>query len=298
VKTLRLAAVLLPLLLVQLLSAAVPANASPAPATQLLRDELGRDVAVPDDPRRLVCLSPSVTDTVYSLGAGSLVVGVTDYTQYPPEAKGKPSVGGIINPSLEKIVALRPDLILAISDLNSLDLIRSIERLGIPVFVIRPHGMAGVYLSIASIGKAIHREQQAAALVFHLREREFAVHQRAADKRAPGVFYLIWPDPILTAGRGAFITELIEIAGGRSITADLPSEWPRIGFETLVVRQPEFLVLLKGSQVTRESLEKLAGWKRLDAVKNGKILYLDDRINLPSPAVFDALEDLARQLHP
>jgi ABC-type Fe3+-hydroxamate transport system substrate-binding protein len=296
VNTLRRVALVLLLLLLHPLRGAVQSGGTPA--KQLVRDELGRDVALPEDPRRLICLSPSVTDTVYALGAGSLVAGVTDYTQYPPEAKGKPSVGGIINPSLEKIVALKPDLVLAISDLNSLDLIRTIERLGIPVFVIRPHGMAGVYLSITSIGKAIHREHEAAALVARLRERELAVHQRAAGKRTPGVFYLIWPDPILTAGRGAFITELIQIAGGRSITSDLPSEWPRIGFETLVLRQPEFVVLLKGSQVNRENLEKRAGWKRLDAVRNGKIVYLDDRINLPSPAVFDALEDLAKQLHP
>jgi ABC-type Fe3+-hydroxamate transport system substrate-binding protein len=265
---------------------------------RVVRDELGRNVAVPDNPQRLICLAPSVTDTVYALGAGSLVVGITDYTVYPPQAREKPSVGGIINPSLEKIISLKPDLILAIGDLNSFDLVRTIERLGFPVFVIHPHGMPGVYHSIENIGRAIHRDPQASVLVARLHDRERAVRERVAGKKTPAILFLVWPDPILTAGRGAFITELIEIAGGKSITADLPNEWPRISFEAIVARQPEYLLLARGSHVTLENLGGLAGWKRLDAVRDGKILYADDRINYPSPVVFDALEELARQLHP
>lgn len=268
-----------------------------AASGRVLRDELGRNVTVPDNPQRLICLAPSVTDTVYALGAGSLVVGVTDYTLYPSQAREKPSVGGIINPSLEKVLSLKPDLLLAIGDLNSIDLVRTIERLGLPVFVIHPQGMAGVYRAIENIGRAIHREPQAAVLIARLHERERAVRERVAGKKMPAILFLVWPDPILTAGRGAFITELIEIAGGKSITADLPNEWPRVGFEVIVARQPEYLLLVRGS-VTLENLGALTGWKRLDAVRDGKILYADDRINYPSPIVFDALEDLAKQLHP
>src|SRR5258708_36136957 len=103
-----------------------------------VRDELGREMNVPDHPHRLICLAPSITDTIYALGAGAEIAGITDYTKYPPEAKQKPSVGGVVNPSLERIVSLKPDLVLAIGDLNSLDLVRSIERFGFAVFVIHP----------------------------------------------------------------------------------------------------------------------------------------------------------------
>jgi len=269
-----------------------------ASARRGVRDELGRDITVPDHPHRLICLAPSITDTVYALGRGDDIVGITDYTKYPPEAKQKPSVGGVINPSLETLVSMKPDLVLAIGDLNSSDLVRSIERLGIPVFIIYPHGVEGIYRSIGSIGKAINQEEQASALIARLRAREQAVRQRVAGKKAPTVLFVLWTDPIMTAGRGAFITELIDIAGGKSVSDDLPNEWPRLSFETIVARQPENLLLTRGSTMSFELLQRQASWQRLKAVQEGKIFYVDDRIDFPSPVAFDALEDLAKQFHP
>ncbi len=269
-----------------------------ASASRVVRDEIGRDVALPDHPHRLVCLAPSITDTVYALGRGDDIVGITDYTKYPPEARQKPSVGGVINPSLEKLVSMKPDLVLAIGELNSSDLIRSIERLEVPVFVIDPHGVKGIYRSIESIGRAIDQTAQASALVARLQARERAVRQRVAGKKAPTVLFVLWTDPIITAGHGAFITELIDIAGGKSVSDDLPSEWPRVSFETILARQPEYLLLVRGSFVSMETLQQQAAWQRLTAVHAGKVFYADDRIDFPSPLAFDALEDLAKQFHP
>lgn len=270
----------------------------PAFAGRVLQDELQRTVTVPDHAHRLICLAPSITDVVYALGRGSDVVGITDFTQYPVEAKEKPSIGGVINPSLEKLVELKPDLVLAIAELNSSDLVRSIERLKIPVFVVHPQGVAGIHRSITSIGQAIDQQAEANALVARLREKEQKVRARVAGKKEPVVFLLIWADPIITAGRGAFITELIRMAGGVSVTEDLQSEWTRVSFETLVQRQPEYLLLVRGSPVTLESLRNTAGWNQLEAVRKGKVFYADDRINLPGPVAFEAMEDLARQFHP
>ena len=267
-------------------------------ASRILHDELGREVTVPDHPHRLVCLAPNITDTLYALGSGSDIVGITDYTKYPPEAAQKPSVGGVVNPSLEKLASLRPDLVLAIGDLNSFDVIRSIEQMGFPVFVIHPHGIEGIYRSIECIGEAINQPQKAASLIAKLRARESSVRERVAGKKPPSVFFLLWPDPLMTAGHGAFITELIEIAGGTSVTRDMPNEWPRVSLETLISRQPEYLLLVKDSAVTVEALQRQAGWRSLEAVVKGRILYVDDRIQVPSPLAFDALEELAKQLHP
>jgi len=271
---------------------------SGAAAGRTVRDEFGRDMKVPDHPRRLICLAPSITDTVYALGAGAEIAGITDYTKYPPEAKQKPSVGGVINPSLERIVGLKPDLVLAIGDLNSLDLVSSIERLGFTVFVVHPRGVEGIYHSIESIGRAINQDDKASALVARLRLRERVVRERVAGKDRPTVFFLVWPDPIMTAGRGAFITELIEIAGGRSISDDLPREWPQMSPEAVLSRQPEYLVLSRESNVDLTRLRRQSWWKKLRAAQDGKVIYADDRINYPSPIAFDALEDLAKQLHP
>src|SRR5256885_6236340 len=121
-------------------------------AGRTVHDEFGRAVTIPDHPHRLVCLAPSITDTVYALGRGDDIVGITDYTEYPPEARQKPSVGGVINPSLEKLVSLKPDLVLAVGDLNNHDLTRAIEHLGFPVFVVHPVGLHDIYRSIANIG--------------------------------------------------------------------------------------------------------------------------------------------------
>ena len=273
------------------------ANTSAA-ATRILHDELGREVRVPDHPHRLVCLAPSITETVYELGFGANIVGITDYTRYPPEAAAKPSVGGVINPSLEKLASLQPDLVLAIGDLNSSDLVHSIEELGIPVFAIDPHGVEGIYRSILSIGKAINQTKRAAALVAELRARGEAVRKRVAGLRRPSVFFLLWADPIITAGHGAFITQLIEMAGGDSITKNLPGEWPRLNLETLVSMQPEYVLVVRDSGVNVKLLKEQPGWQSLQAIAKGRVLLLDDRINFPSPVALDALQDLAKQLHP
>lgn len=267
-------------------------------ASRILEDEAGRKVTVPDHPHRLVCLAPSITDTVYTLGRGDSIVGITNYTKYPKEAREKPSIGGVIDPSLEKLVSLKPDLVLAIGDLNSVDLIRAIERFGFPVFVVNPHGLQDIYRSIANIGKAIDAEREASTLVGKLQAREAAVRQRVAGKPEPRVFFLLWPDPLMTAGRGAFITELIELAGGKSVTADLPNEWPRLSFESVLAKHPEYLLLVRGSGVDFENLRSQGNWARLEAVRDRKVFYADDRIQFPSPMAFDALEDLANQFHP
>lgn len=264
-------------------------------AGRTVRDELGRDVNLPDHPHRIICLAPSITDMVFAIGRGEDVVGISDYTRYPPEAKKKPSVGAVIDPSLEKLVSLRPDLVLAIGDLNSADTIRAIEKLGLPVFVLHPHGLHDIYRSLESLGKAMDAEPQASALIARLQSREAAVRRQVSGKDRPTIFFLLWPDPIMTAGRGAFITELIEAAGGISVTADLPTEWPRLSLESVLARQPQYLLLVEGSNVTLETLRRQGNWTRLDAVRNGNVFYSDGRIEMPSPVAFDALESLAAQ---
>lgn len=267
-------------------------------ASRVVRDELDREVRVPDHPHRLICLAPSITDTVFRLGRGGDVAGITDYTRYPAEAARKPSVGGIINPSLEKIVSLQADLVLAVDGLNSMELVQSIEHLGIPVFLVHPLGLEGIYRSIESIGRAIDQTTQAEALVKSLRRREQAVRNRVAGKGTPTVFYVMWRDPIMTAGREAFITSLIEIAGAQSISRDLPTEWTRISLEVVIARQPQYLLLVRGSQTTLETLRQQANWQKLDAVRNSRVFYVDDRINYSGPIALDALEELAKEFHP
>jgi iron complex transport system substrate-binding protein len=144
----------------------------------------------------------------------------------------------------------------------------------------------------------LNRQGDAASLVVQLRSRVDAVKARVADKPKVRVFMAIWYDPVTTIGKRAFISELIEAAGGRSVTDDIAQEWPEVSLETLVNRQPDALLFLKGSPIAVEELKTRPGWEHLRAVREGRVYYTDDRIQYPSPVAFDALEDLAKQFHP
>ena len=271
--------------------------AIPALAARNLIDELGRAVTLPDHPHRLVCLAPNVVDDVYSLGAGADVIAVSDYTQYPPQARSKPSIGLPLNPSMETIVSLHPDLVLGSGDSRSSETLTSLGRLGIPVFMVSPHGIEGIYKSILSLGRALGRENSATPSSPPCAS---ASPPSASASRPPPVNLLmpIWYDPIMTIGKYAYITDLIAIAGGRSVTADIPQEWPQVSLEAVIARAPEALLLVRGSGMSLESIQNRPGWQALPALRNHRIYYVGPQIELPSPVAFDALEELARQLHP
>ena len=272
--------------------------AVPCFASRTVKDELGRSVELPDHPHRVVCLVPSVVDIVYALGAGEDVVAISDFTKYPKEALQKPSIGLPLNPSIEAIIALHPDLVLGSGDMNTLESAGHLQRLSIPVFMVDPHGIEGIYGSILSLGGALNRETDAHTLVARLRTRVDAVKARVAGQPKVRVFMAIWYDPVMTIGKRAFISELIEAAGGRSVTDDIAQEWPEVSLETIVSRQPDALLLMRGSNITPEELKARPGWEHLSAVQLGRVFYTDGRIQYPSPIAFDVLEDLAKQFHP
>src|SRR5277367_5070377 len=145
--------------------------AVPCFASRTLIDEMGRKVVVPDHPHRVICLMPSVTDTVFALGAGDDVVGISDYTNYPAAAVTKPSVGDLIKPSIETILSLHPDLVIGYQPKGPLEVTDQLERIGIPIFLVSPHGIAGIMHSVETIGEALNRTSQADALIHSLRQR-------------------------------------------------------------------------------------------------------------------------------
>jgi ABC-type Fe3+-hydroxamate transport system substrate-binding protein len=271
--------------------------ALPCFASRTVKDELGRTVEVPDHPHRVICLIPSVVDIVYSLGGGAEVVAVSDFTTFPKEALQKPSVGPPLSPSAKTIVDLHPDLVLGSADVNVSGFADQLKQLGIPAFMVDPHGIEGIYTSILSIGKALNRETDANALVARLRARVDAVKARVADKPRVRVFMAIWYDPVMTMGKGAFTGELIAAAGGRSVTEDMEPEWLKVNLETIVSRQPDAIVIERG-EITLDELKKRPGWEHLKAVQEGHVYYTDHRIQTPSPAAIDGMEDLAKQFHP
>jgi iron complex transport system substrate-binding protein len=271
---------------------------APCYAARTVTDQAGRTVSVPEHPHRIVALVPNITDDVYSLGAGDDVVGISDFTEYPAEARSKPVVGTITDPSIEAIVALHPDLILGTPYANNQNALDALQRLGIPVFLIDPHGVAGILRSLLVLGNALNRQAEAAALVARLNQRIEAVQKRVQGKPVIRVFMPVSYDPVFTIGKGSYITEIVALAGGRSITDDLKQEWPEISLEAVIARAPEALLMLRGGSTTLASLERRPGWKLLPAVRNRRVYYVDKRIDFPSPVAIDALEDLAKEFHP
>jgi ABC-type Fe3+-hydroxamate transport system substrate-binding protein len=269
-----------------------------AHASRTLQDETGRKVTLPDHPHRVICLVPSVTDTVFALGSGDEVVAVSDYTIYPPAALKKPSVGSLVKPSIETILSFHPDLVLGTEIPGSAETAAQLAAVGIPVYLVDPRGIAGILHSVESVGQALNREPQAAALSASLSKRVEAVRARTAGKPAPRVLLPVWYDPIITIGKHAFITEIIEAAGARSVTDDLIPDWPQISLEAVITRAPDALLLIRGGKIDIGMLQNRPGWSSLAAIQKGNVYYVDNGIQDPSPVAIDALEEMARQFHP
>lgn len=261
------------------------------------RDQSGRAVAIPDHVHRVVSLAPSLTDTVYALGAASELAGITNYTDYPPQAAHeKPSVGAVVGPSLERIVALHPDLVLALPEFNGAETIAGLERLNVPVLCFETGNVAGIYRTVADVGRALGRRPEATRLIAELQAREKKVRDESAGQKRPSVLLVLSIDPLITAGKNAFITEMITVAGARSVTEDLPQDWLQMNVEAILPRDPDYILLMNNGPVTLNDLQQHAGWNSLAAVRRGRVMMLDARIQVPAPVAFDGLEVLARQI--
>jgi ABC-type Fe3+-hydroxamate transport system substrate-binding protein len=281
-----------------LIVSALIVAAVPCFAVRTVTDEVGRVVVLPDHPHRIICLVPSITDAVFAIGAGEDVVAVSDYVKYPQEATKKPSVGSISNPSIETILSFHPDLVLGMPHQNQPAILAQLQRFGIPLYVVDPHGIAGIISSVESLGRATAHETQAIVLSRQMQQRVAAVRASVRTLPIVEIFMPVSYDPVITIGKGSFISEIIEAAGGHSITSDISQEWPHISMEAVIARAPTALLMMRGGTITLDSLQRRPGWDALPAVKNRRVYYVDRRINFPSPVAIDALEDLAKQLHP
>lgn len=269
-------------------------------SSRTVTDQTGRRVNVPDNPQRLISLAPSITETLYALGLGDRIVGDTEYCDYPPEARLKPHVGALLNPSLEKIVTLKPDLVLGIAEANRRETADQLERLSIPLYGLTAHSVDETLHSIEDLGGVLGQGDRARALVESLRNRVEAVKRRANGQPRPKVLFVVWYRPLITAGPHTFIDDVIRTAGGVSIADDLPGEWPRMSLEDALDRDPDVIFFSKSESFSPplEELRKLPGWKDFRAVKNNRLYFVSDTIVRPSPRLIDALEEVARLLHP
>ena len=268
-----------------------------------VRDMLGREVTLPASPARIVSLVPSVTEIVFSLGAQDRLVGRTDFCDYPPAVRGTPSVGGMVNPDLEALVALEPDLVVATDEGNREETVQQLARLGIPTYLVRANRIAETVDLIERVGELTGRRSAVATLTGEMLRRVEAVRRAVAPYPRPRVLYVLWPEPLIVPGRRSILTELIEVAGGTSITARDGDAYPRFSLEAAVARAPEVIILADhstgSSTAGRPAPEK---WQRLasvPAIRAGRLHSADLSIlHRYGPRVPDGLERLARIIHP
>jgi len=264
-----------------------------------LNDEANREVRVYGKIERVITLAPNLTEIIYAIGAGDLLVGNTTYCDYPEQAKSVQKVGDTLQPNIERILALRPNLIFISTSSQLEAFARQLSEHGIPVYVSDPHDLEGVIYSIENIAKLLHREEQASELVGKLRGRITAVEAVVKNRKPVRVFYQLSAEPLYTAGRAAFVTDLIKRAGGVSVTAEVPEAWPRYSQESAVAAQPDAIVLPTGGSMGAANSDVAAGLERAPAVLNGKVFKIDgDLLVRPGPRAVDGLERLARALHP
>jgi iron complex transport system substrate-binding protein len=244
-------------------------------------------------PRRVIALAPNLTEIVFALGAGNRLVGVSERSDYPPAAAAIPVVGGV-TPDLEKIVSLRPDLVLATSDGNSPATVEILARQGIPVLATSAPDLSGVIGSIRAVAGRLGAREAGEGLARALESRREAVRRRDRRGKSPSAVLLIWPAPPQAAGAGTFAGDILSTAGGENCV-------PRKGWPVL---SPEFLVeaacsvivypLEAGTRATFERAFRDGPLSRMAAVRAGRIIGIDgDRLTRPGPRAFDALEDLA-----
>ena len=274
----------------------------PACARNLnVTDLLGRRMDIPENPGRVVSLAPNITEIVFALGQSQRLVGVTTYSDYPPEAEKLPKVGSYVHLDLERIVSLAPDLCLAIKDGNPIAAVSRLESLGIPVYAVDPRNLEGVMDALTRIGGLLQAKEQAQVLVRDMRRRIRAVQNRVAktDYR-PSLFWQIGVSPIVSAGTNTFIQELIVLAGARNL-AQGDIAYPRFSKEQVLEMSPEIIIVTTMARTA--SFERIKQdwyqWADLPAVKNDRIYLTDSNLfDRPSPRLVDALEILVRLIHP
>ena len=265
-------------------------------------DDMGRTVAIDEIPQRIVSHVPSITETLFALGLDEKIVGVSDYCDYPEEAKLKPSVGNYFNPSIENIVALDPDLVL--TDGHSEELLPQLDNLGITYLVIDPKDVGGIFKNIELLGKVVGIEERANKLIQDMKEDMSDVLNRVKDAPRVRVFYIIDATDLTlpwTAGPGSLIDALITMAGGENVAAKAQGAWVQFSIEEIVNSEPE-IIIIDSSQgtvvISKEELRQHPIWGEINAVKEGRIFTFDGDLANPVPRIVRGLEEMAKIIHP
>jgi len=261
-------------------------------------DDLQRTVTLPRPAQTIVSLAPSITESLFAIGAGAQVAGVTDYCNYPPAARAVPRVGGMITPSIEAIVGLHPDLVLVSMEGNQRDVFSRLTEIGIPVAVSNPRTLEEIFRSLTALGELTGRSDSATRLVRMLRARAQAVLQKPRGKEVRTVLFVSL-HPLIAAGARTFINELLHNAGAANLASKTGLTYPTLSREAVIAYDPDVVLVMSDIVPTTNAVtEAYPEWSRLTAVRTGRVFRFDaDIVSRPGPRAVDALELLSSLLH-
>lgn len=273
-------------------------NAEPvAPTNDAMHevtDDLGRTIKIPLTIDRAVSLAPNLTENIFAVGAGGKLVGVTSFCDYPAEALQIPKIGDTINPNMETIIALKPQIVFVSTASQIENFTKTLEAQNINVFVTNPNDLEGVLRNLKQLGDVLGTSANAEKLVADLRNRVQAVAERVKDQPKTKVFVQISKEPLFTIGKDSFITEIIERAGGASVTANVATAYPKLSKETALALNPDALILSESP----DNMEPNDVFKSSEAVKNNRVYRVNAALLArPGPRVVDAITQLAKDLH-
>lgn len=264
-----------------------------ARAEVVATDDAGRRIVMPSPATRIVSLAPHATELLFAAGAGNQVVGVSDYSDFPAEARQLPSVGGSMQLDLERIIALKPDLIIAWTSGNSPKQVARLRALGFAVFESEPRRFEDVASSLERLG-ALVGSAQGKAEADRFRRRLAGLRERYAGRAPVTVFYQIWPSPLMTLNDAHIVSEAIRLCGGRNIFGQLRTLAPTVSREAVVTADPEAIFVSDGRT---DAFERWRAFPRMKAVKSGHLFRLDGSLmNRAGPRLVEATETLCERI--
>lgn len=274
------------------------------PQGTVVYDDFNTPFALAEAPRRIVSLAPNITEILFALGLGDRVVGVTRYCDYPADALGKEKIGGMVDPNLEKIQSLRPDLIIGFRG-NPLGVLNKLRNLHFPVFVLNlGSSLDGLFQTIEKVGLVTRAEDPAKTLVAGLKEKHQAIRTALRNvPKKPKVFLSVYGQGLWTCGEGSYLNDLLVQAGGVNIAAHIPRRWLQLNREQLIHENPDVIIIMakdkKRFSQAGESFRADSRLKDVRAVKDNTIHWLDENIaGRFGPRLIDALAAVAQILHP
>ena len=269
-------------------------------APRTFMDDAGRKLFLANHPKRIISLAPSITEILFSINLEDEIVGVTEFCDFPEKAKEKTKVG-YAKPNIESIVALQPDLILAPKSFMRADLLRKLEQLKIPTFILEAHTVEEIMAHIKLLGRMMGKTEVANERTTSLRRQITEISGRLKGRERPSLLYVINSNPLITVGPGSFIHHLIELAGGRNAAEQATAPYPRLTMEEVLRQNPDILLFPVGrfEGIPQAEQDQWKRWNTLAAVQKNKLFQVrSDLLNRPGPRIIEGFKQLVRLLHP